>query len=99
MTHPLELLTKVATAGGGVNTMNKRELDLLEKVFAAEIDGAMKGYLGIHQTKSKLAEKLWKEGYLIKRTTKLKGWPPVTIEGYRLSLLGNATYCTSERCA
>lgn len=39
--------------------MNKRELDLLEKVFAAEIAG------NLFQTNSKLAKKLEEEGYIV----------------------------------
>jgi hypothetical protein len=79
--------------------MNKRELDLLENVYAKEIDGAINKHPGIFQTKSKLAAKLCEEGYLEKTKHILGGRWPVTIEGYRLTLLGNFTYCMSARCA
>jgi hypothetical protein len=38
--------------------MNKRELELLEKVFEKEIEGAVNGHLRVYQTKAKLAAKL-----------------------------------------
>ena len=79
--------------------MNKQSLDLLEKVFAAEIEGAQRGCGRFFQTKSKLAQQLEADGYLVKDKEILRGRLPVTIEGYRLTLLGNATYCMSERCA
>lgn len=78
--------------------MNKRVLDLLENVFSAEIDGAVNNGLGLFQTKSKLAKKLESEGYLVKDKIVFGGRFPVTCEGYRLTLMGNATYCMSERC-
>lgn len=78
--------------------MNKRELDLLENVLAKEIECALNDGIGIFQTKSKLAQKLCDEGYLEKVKHVIGGGWPVTIEGYRLTLLGNFTYCTSARC-
>jgi len=78
--------------------MDKRSLDLLEKAFAAEINGALEGGLGLLQTRSKLADKLVESGHLVKATVRLGGRFPVTIEGYRLTILGNATYCFSDRC-
>lgn len=47
--------------------MNKRELNLLEKAFEAELNTSMGGGLGIFQTKSKLAEKLVEDGLLEKK--------------------------------
>lgn len=80
--------------------MNKRELDILEKVFSAEICTAVSGDgLGIFQTKSKLAQELENGGYLKKETIVLGGRFPVTVSGYRLTLLGNFAYCISDRCA
>ena len=79
--------------------MNKRELDLLEAVFAAEIHGAISHGIGMYQTKSKLAAKLEADGYLVKLREVLAGRFPVVVEGYRLTILGNATYCMSARCA
>jgi hypothetical protein len=80
--------------------MNKQSLDLLEKVFAAEIDGAQRGWGRMFQTKSKLAQKLEADGYLTMFSERLGGHGlPVTISGYRLTTLGNMTYCMSERCS
>lgn len=75
--------------------MNKRELELLEKVFGAEIDGMLNKMPGLYQTKSKLAKKLVADGYLVEDREVLGGGIPVIIEGYRLTLLGNLTYCMS----
>lgn len=45
--------------------MNKQSLNLLEKVFAAEIEGRFDG-VGLFQTKSILADKLEADGYIYK---------------------------------
>ena len=87
---------KVLDEGG---VMNAKELDVLEKVFAKEIDGAINKHPGLFQTKSKLAKKLEGDGLLVKVTKILGGRFPVTIEGYRLTIAGHAAYCMSERCA
>lgn len=73
--------------------MKKTELAILEKAFNAEINGAFCAH-GIHlfQTKSKVAKKLWEEGYLNFTHTKLQG---MIISGYELTHLGRLTYCTS----
>ena len=78
--------------------MDKKSLLLLERVFAAEIDGALSHGLGLYQTKSKLAQQLEAEGYLVKETLELAGRFPVIVKGYRLTLLGNFTYCMSDLC-
>ena len=74
--------------------MNKAELDLLEKVFAKEIDGSFL------QTKSKLAKRLEDEGYL-QEIEKIygNGWPKVVCKGYVLTLQGNTAYFLSDRFA
>lgn len=77
--------------------MNKREFYLLERAYAVEIDGAINGGVGLLQTKSRLAEKLERLGYLVKDKVTLGGRFPVTVEGYRLTILGNATYCFGDR--
>lgn len=78
--------------------MNKRSLELLEKVFGAELEGALNNGIGLFQTRSKLAEQLEADGYLTKHTTTIGGRFPVNVTGYRLTLLGNLTYCTSDLC-
>ncbi len=72
--------------------MNKKELAILEKAYEAEIDGALRGYEGILQTKSKAAKKLADEGYLEEVTIRLGGQFPVVSVGYRLTIFGNLTY-------
>lgn len=79
--------------------LTKKELDLLEKIFKAEINGALNGGIQIYQTKSKLAKKLLDEGLIKKVSTTLNGQFPVTIEGYMLTLFGNLSYCMSDRCS
>jgi hypothetical protein len=77
--------------------MDKRSMQLLEKAFIAEIEEGAHGVLGLIQTKSKLAQKLEAEGYLVKDQHTYGGRFPVTVHGYRLTHLGRLTYCaTSE---
>jgi hypothetical protein len=74
--------------------MTKAELDLLEKVFARKIVGVP------FQSKSKLAQKLERDGYIMK-TKKVFGrdrFGEIAVEGYVTTLLGNMTYCQSDRC-
>jgi len=73
--------------------VNKRSIDLLEKVFIAEINGALNKHPGLFQTKSKLAKQLADEGLILEETVKLGGRLPVTITGYRLTEFGRITYC------
>lgn len=72
--------------------MNKPERQMLEKVWEAEVNGALSSH-GIHlfQTKSKVAEKLAREGLLNFTSTTFKG---VKILGYELTHLGRITYCS-----
>jgi hypothetical protein len=74
--------------------MNKRELALLEKAFAGEIDAALSRHgIDLIQTKSKLAAKLVEDGLLARGEMTLSGWPPLTIKGYRLTEAGRMAYC------
>lgn len=75
--------------------MDKKSLLLLEKAFSSEIEGALNGSSDVMQTRSKLAEKLVEDGYLMKAKDRLGGRFPVTIEGYRLTHFGRLTYCAS----
>lgn len=75
--------------------MTKKELDLLESAFSAEVDSAMSGGPPILQTKSEVAEGLVKDGLLEKRQAYLLGWFPVVIEGYQLTHAGRLAYCES----
>lgn len=77
--------------------MNKAELKMLEKLFAAEVDAALSGneLLSIVQSKSQLLPKLEAEGYVRRVRRELKGRFPVVVEGWELTLAGNAAYCLS----
>jgi len=80
--------------------MNKAELMMLEKLFAAEIDAALSGddLRGIVQSKSKLLPKLQDQG-LVKRVRhelKHDRFGAITVEGWQLTLAGNAAYCLAQ---
>jgi hypothetical protein len=71
--------------------MTKAELKMLERAFACEIEGRLL------QTKSKLAQQLVCDGYLVSVEERIP-FPPLgtmTVAGFRLTLLGNLTYCMS----
>ena len=70
--------------------MNKKQLTMLEKAWAEEIDT---GSIGIIQTKSKVAEQLVTLGYLEPDTVNLGGYLPVVIDGYRITHAGIFAYC------
>jgi hypothetical protein len=79
--------------------MDTKDLDLLEKAFAAEIDAAVnKSPLYMMQTKAtKRADALVADGLLRKLSGTLGG--RYTVEGYALTELGRLTYCMRERCS
>ena len=77
--------------------MDNKSLKLLGKVFAAEIEGALSHGIKLFHTKSRLAQQLENDGYLVKEKLILGGRLPVIIEGYRLTIRGNMTYCMSKR--
>lgn len=79
---------------------NKKELALLEKAFAAEIEYAIhrreRFCIPVIQTKSKLAGKLVEDGLLEKMEIKLPGPLGImTVEGYALTEVGRFVYCVS----
>lgn len=78
--------------------MDSKDLGLLEKAFAAEIDAALhKSPLYMMQTKAtKRADALVEDGMLRKVSETLAG--RYTVAGYALTELGRLTYCMSERC-
>ena len=77
--------------------MDNKSLKLLGKVFAAEIEGALSHGIKLFQTKSKLAQKLESDGYIVKEKLILGGRLPVIVEGYRLTVLGNMIYCMNQK--
>lgn len=75
--------------------MKKHELQILERAFAAEIDGALMGGPGVIQTRSKVAKQLEDEGYLSTVTVAYGGRIPVTVTGYVLTHAGRIAYCST----
>ena len=78
--------------------MNKKENELLEKAYAAEVESALNHsrIQRIMQTKSKtLAEKLVSDGMLRKVSERFNGSFPCTVDGYELTELGRMSYCLS----
>lgn len=75
--------------------IRKPELALLEKAFAAEVQGALTRMPGIMQSRAKLAEKLVADGLLLKARVEVGPAPFVVIDGYVLSEAGRYLYCTS----
>ena len=73
--------------------MNKKELQLLEKAFDAEVHAALSGGLHLIQTRQKLAEKMVADGLLAEKTIILGGRFPVTVKGFELTEFGRMTYC------
>lgn len=68
--------------------VKKTDLRLLEKVFAKEIIG------GIYQSNSKQIKRLEADGYVQKITkSHTDRFGTMTVNGYVLTFLGNATYC------
>lgn len=68
--------------------MNKRTIDLLEKVFEAEISGRLP-----YQTKAKLAHEMCTSGLLEFGDVKMGS---VTVSGFSLTHSGRIAYC--EHC-
>lgn len=76
--------------------VNKRELALLERAFAAEIQAALEGGPGLIQPKGKLIDKLVADGLLCHVSETLSGHPPITLRGYELTHLGRFVYCSAQ---
>jgi hypothetical protein len=77
--------------------MTKAELDMLAKLYSAEVEAALSHdpLRSVVQTKSKVMRKLVEEGFAkeVERTT--PGRFPVRVKGYELTLQGNFAYCMS----
>lgn len=74
--------------------MTKPERKILERAHAAEVRAALTGSLHLLRTRSKLAEKLARDGFLHKTTVTLGGRFPVTVSGYELTHAGRFAYCS-----
>lgn len=69
----------------------KAELNALEKVFAAEIEGRLP-----FQSKAKIYRDLCDDGFLEQMECKFgDGRFAVTVSGYQLTHAGRITYCAS----
>lgn len=75
--------------------MTRAELDLLERAFESEIEGALTGGLHLIQSKSKVAKKLVADGLLANVSVKMRGRFPVTFSGYELTHAGRIAYCAT----
>lgn len=73
--------------------MTKAELELLEKVFAAEVYAAFTNGMHLVQTRCKVARKLEADGLLREKEIVVGGWPPITVKGYELTHAGRMAYC------
>ena len=67
--------------------MNKKQIAMLERVWIAEVSNLLP-----LQTKSKVAEQLAEDGYLIYDWTMMSG---AKVYGYWLSHAGRWTYCST----
>ena len=69
---------------------------MLEKAYAAEVNGALTGGFGLMQTRSKIAAKLVEDGYLRPTEETLRDrFGVIKVRGYELTDLGRLTYCMS----
>lgn len=75
--------------------MTKAEIKMLEKLYGAEIEGALGGGFGIVQSKAKVLLKLEADGLVrrVQRTLRIDRFGPITVSGWELTLAGNAAYC------
>ena len=71
--------------------LNKAELKLLERAFAAQLPP--NAIQVIQPRKSKALDRLLELEYLKEATVTLPGNFPVAIQGYELTLMGNMAYC------
>jgi hypothetical protein len=75
--------------------MKAKDLKLLERVFEAEINGALSGAPRCAQIKSKRMIFLQHEGYVQETTVTLPGRFPIKVTGWELTEFGRLTYCMS----
>ena len=75
--------------------LTKQELDLLEKAFSAEIEGALMNRPPLMQTRSGLAAKLVEAGLLVRGECTLGDRFPVKFGGYFLTEAGRLAYCAA----
>lgn len=74
---------------GGCEHLNKRDFQLLGRVFEAEIASRLPAQIG----KSKAVASLHQRGYIEPMTITLPGTFPVTVKGWNLTHAGRFVYC------
>lgn len=70
--------------------VTKAQLNALEKVFAAEIDGRLP-----FQSEAKVFRSLCDDGYLEPMERKFGGRFAFSVSGYQLTHLGRLSYCSA----
>lgn len=73
----------------GCEKLNKRDFQLLGRVFEAEIYNSLPAQIG----KSKAVAALQERGYIARYETILPGRFPVRVNGWALTEAGRFTYC------
>ncbi len=74
--------------------MTKAELNVLERIFAAEVANRLPFQFGKRLAPA-VALKLESEGYISRSSTTLPGVFHIRIDGWQLTALGHLTYCVS----
>lgn len=86
-------MDKFGSGLGEVSGVNKKEIAVLGKAFAAEVEDAITHSPRLFQGRGKVIEKLVAGGLLRKKSERLGGRFPITIEGYELTSFGRVSYC------
>lgn len=81
--------TPLAAGRDGCEHLNKRDFELLGRVFEAEIGNRLPAQIG----KSKAVGSLHERGYIEPMTIVLPGVSPVTVKGWNLTEAGRFVYC------
>lgn len=80
-----------ADSNEGCEKLNKRNFELLGRVFQAEIENQLPAQIG----KSKAVTALHDRGYIAPFEITLAGRFPVTVRGWLLTEAGRITYCAN----
>lgn len=87
-------LQAMSNTAPAVPKIRKVHLDLLERVFSAEIEDRLPAQIG----QSKAVTWLHKNGYIEPMTVTLGGGLPVRIDGWNFTEKGRVAYCESCDC-
>lgn len=76
--------------------MNKKHIDALGKVFAAEVQAALDHTSSMYQSKAKIYAELESMGMVVKVEEKFgTGWATVHCQGWELTHIGRMAYCAT----